>query len=113
MIRLESIQALQTKSMAPVNLPNVSEARKILIKGLSGALGAGFSAVALFPLENIKIRQMVDESKTPEEGKGMIATALKILKTEGLGGLFVGLVPYASYSIVSWGVFFLCYEYIK
>jgi hypothetical protein len=113
MLRIETLQAFKTKSMAPVNLPNVSEGRKILIKGLSGALGAGFSAFALFPLENIKIRQMVEESKNSEESLGMISTCLKILKDEGIAGLFVGLIPYASYSVVSWGVFFLCYEFIK
>lgn len=113
MLRIDTLQAIKTKSVTPVNLPNISEGRKILIKGLSGALGAGFSALALFPLENIKIRQIVDESKNSEEVKGMIATCIRILKDEGVVGLFVGLVPYISYSVVAWGVFFLGYEYIK
>jgi hypothetical protein len=113
MLRFESLQAVRTKSVPSVNLPNASPAKKILIKGLSGALGAGFSAVVLFPLENIKIRQMVDETKNLAEAKGLISTCLNILETEGLSGLYSGLIPYATYSVVSWGVFFLCYEYLK
>lgn len=93
--------------------PQAMEFKKILIKGLSGALGAGFSAVALYPLENVKIRQIVDKRKNPDEQKGMVETILAILKDEGLSGLFVGVVPYASYSIASWGIFFLFYESIK
>ena len=93
--------------------PPAMEFKKILIKGLSGALGAGFSAAALFPLENVKIRQIVDKRKNPDEQKGMLQTILEIFRDEGVSGLFVGLVPYASYSVASWGIFFLFYETIK
>ena len=92
---------------------NLSQRKKILIKGLSGALGAGFSAVSLFPLENIKIRKMVDKSKSESSKQGMMSTAATIYEEEGISGFFVGVVPYASYSIVSWGIFFLLYESIK
>lgn len=105
-----SLSAVFTSAQAG---PPALEFKKILIKGLSGALGAGFSAAALYPLENVKIRQIVDKRKNPDEQKGMLQTILAILRDEGVSGLFVGLVPYASYSVASWGIFFLFYETIK
>lgn len=90
-----------------------SPMQKVLIKGLSGALGAGVSAIALFPLENIKIRQMVEDSKEPGDSNGILGTTSKILRDEGIQGLYVGLAPFATYSIFSWGVFFLFYEFLK
>ena len=69
--------------------------------------------MALFPLENIKIRQMVDDSKEGSETTGILATTSKILRDEGIQGLYVGLGPFATYSIFSWGVFFLFYEFLK
>lgn len=82
------------KAIAP---SGVTSGNRILIKGLSGALGAGIGAFVLYPLENVKIRQMVDESRSDEESQGMLTTIAKILREEGASGLFVGVVPYAVY----------------
>jgi hypothetical protein len=116
MINQGKLAAVLVSSSSATHLPipaAVTPGQKILIKGLSGALGAGIGACVLFPLENIKIRQMVDESKNGPENSGMISTCVKILRDEGIAGFFVGLVPYTVYSVTSWGVFFLLYEFIK
>lgn len=112
-MKLQSaIQALQTSS-APLAIPGLSDGKKILIKGLSGALGAGIGAVVLFPLENIKIRQMVEGKSDDEKKRSLIGQMQHILKQEGITGLYIGCFPYVAYSVASWGVFFLLYEYLK
>ena len=113
MIRLTKV-GIELLSNPSGELPAGLSPNKIaLIKGLSGALGAGFSQSILFPLENIKIRSMVDESKDSSSSKSILATASKIMKEESLSGFFIGIVPFVTYSVSSWGVFFMLSEYTK
>lgn len=44
-----------------VNIPtDISPIKQALIKGLSGAIGAGISSVLLFPAVNLKTRLMLE-----------------------------------------------------
>jgi hypothetical protein len=108
-----TIKALQLSAVSQISLPDLSDGKKILIKGLAGALGAGIGAVILFPLENVKIRQMVEDRPHNEKQRGLIAQIQHILKHEGVTGLYIGCVPYVAYSVASWGIFFLIYEFLK
>lgn len=108
-----TIKALQLSSVSQISLPDLSDGKKILIKGLSGALGAGIGAVILFPLENVKIRQMVEDKSANEKKRSLIGQIQHILKQEGVTGLYIGCIPYVAYSVASWGIFFLIYEFLK
>jgi hypothetical protein len=82
-----------------------------LIKGLSGAIGAGISNFVLFPLENIKTRLML---ATDEEKKeGIISIISKVYQREGMSGFLAGIHSYVIYSVGTYGIFFLTYETLK
>lgn len=51
------LSSVQVVTELPTDLSPLKQA---LIKGISGAIGAGISAIALFPVENLKTRQMLE-----------------------------------------------------
>lgn len=113
-------------SKIPNNLAKASLLQQILVRALSGALGAGISAACLYPFENMKTRQQFvspDENSNPDnkaKGKksGNIFVEFYrqikiILEKEGLSGFYSGFVPYITLTILSWGTFFGIFEFFK
>ena len=95
-----------TKELTPV--------QQILIKGLSGAIGAGISNTVLFPFESIKTRLMLQSDESNDSEKfGVREMIAEVYRKEGLGGFFVGIKSYVIYSVGTYGIFFLIYETIK
>lgn len=115
MTQVERVEKIQGTLMAAVQ--SVSESKEltatqqILIKGLSGAIGAGISNFVLFPLENIKTRLML---ATDEEKKeGIISIINRVYQKEGISGFLAGINSYVIYSVGTYGIFFLTYEALK
>ena len=115
MAQVERVGKLQSALMAAVESvaeqKELSNTQQILIKGLSGAIGAGISNFVLFPLENIKTRLML---ATDEEKKeGTLSIIAKVYEKEGVSGFLAGINSYVIYSVGTYGIFFLTYEALK
>lgn len=108
-VRLQ--RALKAAVEAAEKHKQLTSLQQILIKGLSGAIGAGISNTVLFPFENLKTRLIL--ANDDEKKQGVAKIVKKILKHEGIGGFFVGVKSYVIYSVGTYGIFFLIYEAMK
>ena len=78
---------------------------------ICGAAAGSFSAAITNPLDRIKTLMMTDV--TNAYGGSVMACASKILKDDGLGGLFAGVVPRVAYIAPSVCIFFVTYELVQ
>mmetsp|Transcript_1231 Transcript_1231/g.2623 ORF Transcript_1231/g.2623 Transcript_1231/m.2623 type:complete len:159 (+) Transcript_1231:893-1369(+) len=76
-----------------------------------GAAAGSFSAAITNPLDRIKTLMMTDT--TNAYGGSVMACASKIIKDEGLPGLFAGVVPRVGYIAPSVCIFFVTYEFVQ
>ena len=76
-----------------------------------GAAAGSFSAAITNPLDRIKTLMMTDT--TNAYGGSVVACASKILKDEGIGGLFAGVAPRVGYIAPSVCIFFVTYEFVQ
>lgn len=76
-----------------------------------GAAAGSFSAAITNPLDRIKTLMMTDT--TNAYGGSVAACASKIIKDEGLRGLFAGVVPRVGYIAPSVCIFFVTYEFVQ
>eukprot|EP00573_Skeletonema_grethae_P002510 CAMPEP_0201687236 /NCGR_PEP_ID=MMETSP0578-20130828/1388_1 /ASSEMBLY_ACC=CAM_ASM_000663 /TAXON_ID=267565 /ORGANISM="Skeletonema grethea, Strain CCMP 1804" /LENGTH=313 /DNA_ID=CAMNT_0048171377 /DNA_START=154 /DNA_END=1095 /DNA_ORIENTATION=+ len=76
-----------------------------------GAAAGSFSAAITNPLDRIKTLMMTDT--TNAYGGSVVACASKILKEEGIGGLFAGVAPRVGYIAPSVCIFFVTYEFVQ
>ncbi|XP_046741845.1 mitochondrial folate transporter/carrier [Diprion similis] len=83
-----------------------------LIAGLSGGV---LSTLMLHPLDLIKIRFAVNDGVTHSapQYSGLRGAFVEIHRTEGLRGLYRGVVPNILGSGSSWGFYFFFYNTIK
>ena len=83
---------------------------------LAGTLGGGVSTVLLYPLDLVKVRLQVDE-KSSKKGSIMISsfskTFRRVIRHEGVLGLYQGISPAVLGSSASWGGYFFLYEGMK
>ena len=56
-LKLQANQVSDIVTSGPIKL---SPTQKIIIKALSGTIGAAISTVSLYPIENIKTRMMLE-----------------------------------------------------
>lgn len=75
-----------------------------------GAIAGTFSAAITAPLDKIKTLLMTDGSKY---GGSVLQCASTIVKSDGIGGLFAGLVPRVVYIAPSVTIFFVVYEQVQ
>ena len=76
-------------------------------------LAAGFvSTVVFYPLELIKTRMQVEETRNGSY-RTIIGSFERVLKVEGVTGLYKGLTPAVLASCGSWGGYFYLYELAK
>jgi solute carrier family 25 folate transporter 32 len=84
---------------------------------LAGLLGGAVSTVALYPLDLIKVRLQVNEDAPKGVMKQKNLTSWRVFRAviryEGIGGLYQGLLPAVIGSSVSWGGYFFVYEAMK
>ena len=80
---------------------------------LIAGLAAGFvSTVVFYPLELIKTRMQVEETRNGSY-RTIIGSFERVLKVEGVTGLYKGLTPAVLASCGSWGGYFYLYELAK
>ncbi|XP_029039335.1 mitochondrial folate transporter/carrier isoform X1 [Osmia bicornis bicornis] len=82
---------------------------------LAGISGGVVSTLTLHPLDLLKTRFAVSDghSDRSKEYKSLLGASKQILKTEGVGGLYKGIVPNVIGSGSAWGCYFLFYNTIK
>jgi len=78
---------------------------------ICGAAAGSFSAAITNPLDRIKTLMMTDT--TNAYGGSVLACASKIVKDDGLSGLFAGVVPRVAYIAPSVCIFFVTYEFVQ
>lgn len=100
------IRAKRRQSAADVDVSLSS-----LEAAICGAAAGSFSAAITNPLDRIKTLMMTDV--TNAYGGSVMACASKILKDDGLGGLFAGVVPRVAYIAPSVCIFFVTYELVQ
>lgn len=89
---------------------------KSTIPAIAGFMGGAVSTTLLIPLDIVKLRLQVNESKTHSK-KSTTFRSLRIMggiiKYEGIFGLYQGWIPAFIGSSVSWGGYFYFYEQFK
>lgn len=78
---------------------------------MCGAAAGSFSAAITNPLDRIKTLMMTDT--TNAYGGSVVACASKIIKDDGLTGLFAGVVPRVGLIAPSVCIFFATYEFVQ
>ena len=82
-------------------------------EAVSGAI-AGFAAtIALHPLDVIKTRLQVQDTKIDIKYKGTVHALKTILKSEGARGAYAGLSPAMVGNTASWAMYFAFYDRAK
>ncbi|KAL9187351.1 hypothetical protein ACHAXT_001454 [Thalassiosira profunda] len=76
-----------------------------------GAAAGSFSAAITNPLDRIKTLMMTDT--TNAYGGSVVACTSKILRDDGVAGLFAGVVPRVVYIAPSVCIFFVTYELVQ
>lgn len=76
---------------------------------LAGGLAGGAYWVAVYPVDVVKSVIQIDDYKNPKYS-GAIDASKKILRTEGIGGLFKGFGPAMVRSVPANAACFLAYE---
>ena len=76
-----------------------------------GAVAGSFSAAITNPLDRIKTLMMTDVANA--YGGSVAACASRIVRDEGFGGLFAGVVPRVAYIAPSVCIFFATYELVQ
>lgn len=82
---------------------------------LAGVSGGVVSTLLLHPLDLLKIRFAVDDGKNVYKPKynGLRNAVASIFRTEGLRGLYRGVMPNTVGAGSAWGFYFLFYQTIK
>lgn len=82
---------------------------------VAGAVAGFTTVVALHPLDVVRTRFQVHDGRDPGVPKyGNTGSALlTITRTEGLRGLYAGLIPAVLGSSLSWGMYFFFYNNAK
>lgn len=78
---------------------------------ICGATAGSFSAAITNPLDRIKTIMMTDTAGV--YGGSVAKCAAKIVRDDGLGGLFKGVVPRVGYIAPSVCIFFVTYEMVQ
>uniref|UniRef100_A0A7S2W927 Mitochondrial folate transporter/carrier n=1 Tax=Mucochytrium quahogii TaxID=96639 RepID=A0A7S2W927_9STRA len=83
----------------------------------SGLLAGFVTTVSLHPLDLIKTRFQVDETRGKgslfNRGAGVLKEAYRVSTESGIRGLYRGLLPSVMGSSASWGIYFMLYESLK
>lgn len=89
------------------------------VSALAGAVAGGIIALVSCPLELVKIQRQVEELLAKQQKNGTIErgsslrTFLRIVRTNGVTGLYRGLLPHALRDTVGTATYFASYEMSK
>ncbi|RHY94226.1 hypothetical protein DYB37_010395 [Aphanomyces astaci] len=87
---------------------------KALVEASSGSLGALFACLVLFPLDVAKTKhQASTDSTTKTKERSTMALLRSIWTEEGARGLFSGLGPKATHTVLSNFFYFYWYAWLK
>ncbi|KAL7484843.1 hypothetical protein ACHAW6_010454 [Cyclotella cf. meneghiniana] len=78
---------------------------------ICGAAAGSFSAAITNPLDRIKTIMMTDTANA--YGGSVAACAAKIVRDDGIAGMFKGVVPRVGYIAPSVCIFFVTYEFVQ
>jgi len=102
---------LNAKRRRQPNDNDASISLSALDAAICGGIAGSFSAAITNPLDRIKTLMMTDT--TNAYGGSVVACASKILKDDGIMGLFAGVVPRVVYIAPSVCIFFVAYEVVQ
>ena len=106
---------LRTKKQNSCNTSSKKEEGEVALSPLEaaicGAAAGSFSAAITNPLDRIKTIMMTDTAGL--YGGSVAKCAAKIVRDDGLGGLFRGVVPRVGYIAPSVCIFFVTYEMVQ
>lgn len=99
---------------------NLSFADLTLVSSMSGAIAGGIISFISCPLELVKIQRQVEELLAKQGGNAgkvergsSLRTFLRILRTNGVTGLYRGLLPHSLRDIFGTATYFASYEIAK
>ncbi|XP_042491814.1 peroxisomal nicotinamide adenine dinucleotide carrier-like [Macadamia integrifolia] len=100
-----------------------------VVNGLAGAGGGIIAQIITYPLQTVNTRQQTDrfakkglllahsnsnsQAHSPSHGGGTLMQILKVIRTEGLGGLYSGLKPSLFGTAASQGIYYYFYQVFK
>jgi solute carrier family 25 (mitochondrial S-adenosylmethionine transporter), member 26 len=109
-IRNSSSSSSKTMSQDEMNEIKKTLELSRVESAVCGAVAGTFSAAITAPLDRIKTLLMTDSAAY---GGTVLSCTTKILKNEGLPGLFTGVVPRVVYIAPSVVIFFVVYEEVQ
>lgn len=86
-----------------------------LANGLAGAGGGIIAQIITYPLQTVNTRQQTERRTQKEKGPahGTFLQVLRVIRTEGPGGLYSGLKPSLLGTIASQGIYYYFYQVFK
>ncbi|RWS06021.1 mitochondrial carnitine/acylcarnitine carrier protein-like protein [Dinothrombium tinctorium] len=98
------------KQLQQTNLDDKLTYTQVFIAGMISGLG---SVLVITPSERVKCLIQAEEGSSHRKYKGAFDCTFKILKTEGLKGMFKGTAITSVREIPASGLYFLTYEWLK
>ncbi|XP_073014999.1 peroxisomal nicotinamide adenine dinucleotide carrier-like isoform X4 [Primulina eburnea] len=88
-----------------------------VVNGMAGAGGGIIAQIITYPLQTVNTRQQTErvaKKDSPQAAAGStLAQIVRVIKSEGLGGLYSGLKPSLLGTAASQGVYYSFYQYFK
>ena len=103
-----------TSSSSPPPTPQPHKRRETGLKHMVAGSIAGMAAKTILqPLDLIKVRLQVQDGTGTNEYRGVVNAVQRVVKEEGVMGLYRGLTPNLMAAGVSWGTYFFSYNQFK
>lgn len=88
-----------------------------VVNGLAGAGGGIIAQIITYPLQSVNTRQQTERIAKKSQSKGSsggtFVQILKVIRSEGLGGLYSGLKPSLLGTAASQGIYYYFYQVFK
>lgn len=84
-----------------------------LVTVLAGLISGAITASCVQPLDVLKTRLQVQRSGSAKDSGGIIGGLRRIVKNEGVHGLYKGLSPSLIALLPNWAVYFTSYDLLK
>ena len=97
----------------PVKSAGVKRRETGLKHMVAGSIAGMAAKTILQPLDLIKVRLQVQDGRGSNEYRGVINAVQRVVREEGVLGLYRGLTPNLMAAGVSWGTYFFSYNQFK
>eukprot|EP01025_Chloroclados_australasicus_P027861 TRINITY_DN2756_c1_g1_i3.p2 TRINITY_DN2756_c1_g1~~TRINITY_DN2756_c1_g1_i3.p2 ORF type:complete len:375 (-),score=28.36 TRINITY_DN2756_c1_g1_i3:575-1699(-) len=115
LVQKENKKELQ-KEIKQENLPNQKTGDKQsydqYVSAIAGIIAGAITATVICPLDVLKTRMQVQHGPKAKY-EGIFVGLVRIVKDEGIRGLYRGLSPTLVALLPNWGVYFTVYETMK